>query len=314
MGTRIFPATNDVVFKKIFGDINNKEIIKGFLSNILDIPADEYDVLKVENPFLNISDSANDKIGILDVKLSTKNKKIIDIEIQVARMKYMRERVLYYLSKMTLEQIGAGQNYDRIQKVVSIVIASDHVLIKENDRQHNRYLLHDAKTGSTFTDKMEVNILDLMKKADPKTSDPNITKWVNFFNANTEEELEEIRDIEDPAVKQAAKIVLQINQDDELRVKAEQRENAVRAYRTEMEASKKEGLEKGHKAGLKEGIKKGMEKGMKKGIEQGLKKGIETGKRKEKLEMAKRLLKRDMVIEDIADITGLPIDEIEKLK
>ena len=94
MRTKIFPATNDVVFKKIFGDINNKEIIKGFLSNILDIPEEEYDILKVENPFLNISDSANDKIGILDVKLSTKNKKIIDIEIQVARMKYMRERVL----------------------------------------------------------------------------------------------------------------------------------------------------------------------------------------------------------------------------
>ena len=52
----------------------------------------------------------------------------------------------------------------------------------------------------------------------------------------------------------------------------------------------------------------------KEGIEQGLKKGIETGKRKEKLEMAKKLLKRKLVIEDIADITGLPIDEIEKLK
>lgn len=81
MQHKIFSATNDVVFKKIFGDMNNEEVIKGFLSSILNIPKEEYELLKIESPFLNISDSATDKIGILDVKLSTKNKKIIDIEI-----------------------------------------------------------------------------------------------------------------------------------------------------------------------------------------------------------------------------------------
>ena len=252
MQHKIFPATNDVVFKKIFGDMNNKEVIKGFLSSILNIPKEEYELLKIESPFLNISDSATDKIGILDVKLSTKNKKIIDIEIQVARMKHMRERVLYYLSKMTLDQIGAGENYDKIQKVISIIIAADHILIKENNNQHNRYLLCDKETDSIFTDKMEVNTLDLMKKADPKTSDPNITKWVDFFNAKTEEELEMIHNMPDSAVKQAAKIVLEVNQDKEVRIKAEQRENALRVYNTEIEASKQ--------SGIKEGIKQGMKK------------------------------------------------------
>ena len=33
---KYFPATNDVVFKKIFGDIKNKAIIKGFLSAVLE--------------------------------------------------------------------------------------------------------------------------------------------------------------------------------------------------------------------------------------------------------------------------------------
>ena len=85
-------------------------------------------------------------------------------------------------------------------------------------------------------------------------------------------------------------------------MRAEQRENAVRAYRTEMEASKQEGLEKGHKAGLKEGLEKGR------------KEGIETGKHNEKIEMAKKLLKRKLSIEDIVDITGLSIDKIKGLK
>ena len=297
MQHKIFPATNDVVFKKIFGDMNNKEVIKGFLSSILNIPKEEYELLKIKSPFLNISDSATDKIGILDVKLSTKNKKIIDIEIQVARMKHMRERVLYYLSKMTLDQIGAGENYDKIQKVISIIIAADHILIKENNNQHNRYLLCDKETGSTFTDKMEVNTLDLMKKADPKTSDPNITKWVDFFNAKTEEELEMIHNMPDSAVKQAAKIVLEVNQDKEVRIKAEQRENALRVYNTEIEASKQ--------SGIKEGIKQGMEKG--------IKQGMEKGKKSEKIEIAKKLLQTNLSLEQISIVTGLTINEIENL-
>lgn len=294
MQHKIFPATNDVVFKKIFGDMNNKEVIKGFLSSILNIPKEEYELLKIESPFLNISDSATDKIGILDVKLSTKNKKIIDIEIQVARMKHMRERVLYYLSKMTLDQIGAGENYDKIQKVISIIIAADHILIKENNNQHNRYLLCDKETGSTFTDKMEVNTLDLMKKADPKTSDPNITKWVDFFNAKTEEELEMIHNMPDSAVKQAAKIVLEVNQDKEVRIKAEQRENALRVYNTEIEASKQ--------SGIKEGIKQGIQQGM------------EKGKQSEKIEIAKSAIKMGLSNGQIQILTGLTSEEINNLK
>lgn len=113
----------------------------------------------------------------------------------------MRERILYYLSKMTLDQIGAGEHYSKIQKVISIIIAADHILIGENDNRHNRYLFHDSKTGSTFTDKMEINTLDLMKKPDENTDNPDLQKWVNLFNADTEEELEMIYNSPDPAIK-----------------------------------------------------------------------------------------------------------------
>ena len=166
MKYKIYPTTNDVVFKRIFGDIKNKRVIKGFLSSVLNIPKEEYDIMKIGNPFFNISDDVNDKVGILDVKIITKNSKIVDIEMQVAKTKYMGERILYYLSKMILEQIGSGENYGKIQKVISIVIASEHILIKENNRQHNRYLLRSDNADSVLTDKMEVDILDLMKPED----------------------------------------------------------------------------------------------------------------------------------------------------
>ena len=287
---KIFPATNDVIFKKIFGDIKNKSVIKGFLSCILDLPEEEYDVLEIGNPFLNIDNSVDSKIGILDVKLRTKTEKVIDIEVQVAKVNYMRERILYYLSKMTLDQIGAGEGYDKIQKVVCIVIAADHILVGENDKLHNRYRLYDPETGSTFTDKMEINTLDLMKNANSKTVDPEVHEWVKFFNAKTKDTLEMAQSSKIDAVKKAANMVLKVNADDKTRIEAEQRENAIRLYQTGMDASKEEGR--------KEGIKEGMEK----------------GRKGEKIEIAKNSLARGLDCETISAITGLSTEEIKKLR
>lgn len=286
MKYKIYPTTNDVVFKRIFGDIKNKRVIKGFLSSVLNIPKEEYDIMKIGNPFFNISDDVNDKVGILDVKIITKNSKIVDIEMQVAKTKYMGERILYYLSKMILEQIGLGENYGKIQKVISIVIASEHILIKENNRQHNRYLLRSDNADSVLTDKMEVDILDLMKPEDTSEHDSKIQKWVDFFNANTEEKLEKIIDTSDPEIQEAAKIVLELNQDEDVRIQAQQRENVLRDYRSELEGAK----------------------------EDGMKQGMEKGKHDQKIEIAKNMILDKEPIDKIKRYTGLTVEEIEKLR
>ena len=63
------------------------------------------------------------------------------------------------------------------------------------------------------------------------------------------------------------------------------------------------------KEGKEEGILKGMEKGMEKGIE----KGIEVGAKQGKIEVAKRLIKMGLSMEQIVDATGLPKKEIQKI-
>ena len=70
------------------------------------------------------------------------------------------------------------------------------------------------------------------------------------------------------------------------------------------------GIEKGIEKGMQRGIKKGIEKGIEKGMERGIKKGIEKGK----IDTAKVMLARNMPLNEIAEITGLSVDTIEKLK
>jgi len=63
----------------------------------------------------------------------------------------------------------------------------------------------------------------------------------------------------------------------------------------------------------KQGIKKGMEKGIEKGIETGIEKGIETGIEKGIRNTALKMRDNGIEINLISNITGISIEEIEKL-
>jgi len=60
----------DVIFKLLFGDKRNIEILKDFLKSILDLPHDEYDNLTLEDTHIK-RESLKDKLGIVDVRLTT---------------------------------------------------------------------------------------------------------------------------------------------------------------------------------------------------------------------------------------------------
>jgi len=63
-----------------------------------------------------------------------------------------------------------------------------------------------------------------------------------------------------------------------------------------------------------EGLKEGREEGREQGIEQGREQGIEQGIEQEKLETARKLLAKGMSVENILEVTNLPLKTIENLK
>ena len=117
----ILSPRSDVIFKLFFADERNIELLTAFLQSVLDIPADDYDELSITDPHL-LREYPDDKLGIIDVKLKTKTGKVINIEIQVAPLPQMRERIVFYDAKLITEQIGGGEDYDRIKRVISVII------------------------------------------------------------------------------------------------------------------------------------------------------------------------------------------------
>ena len=71
----LLPVKSDFVFKLIFGDQRNIDILTGFLKSVLDLPEDEYNRISIVDPHVK-KESIDDKFGVLDVKVHTKSGRI----------------------------------------------------------------------------------------------------------------------------------------------------------------------------------------------------------------------------------------------
>ena len=66
----LLPVKSDFIFRLIFGDQRNVDILAAFLRCVLDIPDEEYDRLTIVDPHLK-KESKKDKYAVLDVKTTT---------------------------------------------------------------------------------------------------------------------------------------------------------------------------------------------------------------------------------------------------
>jgi predicted transposase/invertase (TIGR01784 family) len=269
MGIELLSPRSDFIFKLIFADNRNADILAAFLRSVLALGADAYDHLTIVDPHLK-RETEGDKLGVLDVKLHTKSGTVIDIEIQVLDMPRMRERIAFYTSKMVTEQIGKGEDYAAIKKVISIVI-TDFVIIQDSEAYHNQYRLRDIKTGSEFSDIIEINTLEL-PKLPSVNDDTELWDWMTFFKLEREEDLKMLAQ-SGPQIQKAVGVLMELSQDERTRLLYEEREKARRDESARMRGA--------------------------------FERGINT--------VAKNLLQKKMPMDEIAEVTGLSREEIERL-
>ena len=275
---------NDFVFKSIFADPKNDGILADFLQSVIDLPPEEYDSLTIVDPNLRIEDE-NDKTAIMDIKLKTKSGKVIDIEIQLCNHSYLKERIVYYTSKMITEQINAGDNYNKIKNAITILI-TDFTLIKDSDAYKSVYCFRSAE-GSVFSDIMQIVLIELSKT--PKETDySKLYDWLWFLRAESEEEFMELA-ARNPQIKRATVIVQRLSGDERERAIAE----AKHKRGWDIWGVRQDGITEGRAEGMEAGIAKGMEE--------------------KSFEIAKKLKKMGLSLEHIQEATGLSEEIINTL-
>jgi predicted transposase/invertase (TIGR01784 family) len=294
LAKKLYNATNDLIFKMLFGDEKNKDILASFLKSVLDIPEANYEEIYIEDSLLKI-ENIGDKYGILDIKIKTKSGSIIDVEMQIANDKFMKERIIYYISKMIAEQMGESLKYGKIQKVVSIIIAANHILIKGSNNFHHRFLLRDEKSGIIFTNKLEIDTLEIKKLSKYKEKQTDLIKWLKFMKAETEEELDMLSlQTANTEFRRAIKIVKDLNADEKTRKLAQKQIDQLRFYVSNIDGARDEGIAIGEARGEARGKAEGKAEGKTEERNNAIRNMIEFG-----IEVVKIAKKYNLSIEEI---------------
>ena len=278
----------DIIFKRIFGDVKNKEIVMRFLSDILDIPLKRMKDIHFGNVELT-SKYLEEKFSRLDLKLELKdvddaNDKIINVEMQVNSEPAFRERTLYYWSKMYSEELKSGEEYDLLKQTICINIINFN-LFDSLEYQSHFQILEKAR-HELLTDKLSIYFFELRKLKKSSTGKA-VEDWLNFINAEKKEDLMALElSTKIPEVKDVIKQVCELSADEKLRREAFYREKRLHDEANAINGSRREGIRIGRAEGRVEGRAEGKAEGR-----------AERDK-----ELVEKLLKKGYSQEQIADI------------
>jgi predicted transposase/invertase (TIGR01784 family) len=249
--SKLLLPKSDFIFSLLFGNPRNIDLLTELLQLILNLPAEEYKPLTILNPHLK-PEMPNDKLGILDIKVGTKNNWTIDMEMQVRKFPDLVERILFYMSMMTIKQIGSGDDYDKIKPVIGIFIL-DYIFFPGDKDFHHIYHFVDEKTKKPLTNLAEIHILELPKvKATPEQSP--LSDWLRFIHSDTEEEMMGLAQ-RNPQINRAYGMLKKLSANKATRFIDDEIEKSRRDQASYMAGARREGIAIGEAKGIAKGAK-----------------------------------------------------------
>jgi len=273
----------DLVFRKLFGSKENKNILLSFINAVLDNKPKIKD-LEIKNPY-NLADYLQGKMSILDVKAVDETGRWYDIEMQLAEQGAYGKRSLYYWGQVYSNQIKKAEDYRELKKTIGIHLLDFDYFA--DDRYKRKVVLKDEATNQNYQqlDYQELHFIE-MSKFNKKLEETRtvLDRWITFLNKayeydqdNLPQELREEKEIEE-AVERLTRMYF------------DREEQEV------YEAERKQIMDK------KEEIKTAEEKGIEKGVKQ------------EKVNSAIKLLKKGYSREEVMDLLEVNIEIVEDAK
>ena len=169
---------------------------------------------------------------------------------------------------------------------------------------HSKWQIREEENVTKIlTDKLELHIITIPKaiKEYKENKKDKILQWMMFLNEPECVEVDEIMK-ENNEIKEAEVTLRELSEDEENQRIAELREKHILDTQDIYDTGLDEGFKRGEKAGKIEGKREGKREGK-----------IE-GSNEEKIKIAKKLLDKNMPIEQIIEITELTKEEISKIQ
>ncbi len=275
----------DVVFHMLFGEQKHERITKKLIEDVIE---EKVETIELEQTPYLWGEQVEEKVGIIDVRATINNKNPIDIEMQIADNKNIEKRILYYWSKLYLKQLKRGENYQKLNRSISIIFLDYKIEKLKELPIHTKWQIKESKKGKVIlTEDLEMHIIEIPKIGE-KLEEGKLKKWILFLENPEGEEIKEMAK-EEKEIREAIETLEDISSDEaKIRI-AELREKYIMDKEAELETAEEKGIRKGIRKGREEGIKKG------------------------KKEVAKRMKEKGIAVEIIKELTGLTKEEIEKV-
>ena len=280
-----YTCRNDRAFKEVFLNPDNSDLLKALLEFILKIKIDKLEIKKTEL----LSGNVNIKDKRVDAIVHTGNKKI-EIEINSQNKDYLHTRSTAYICNIYQSNASVGDTYNEDTDIIQVNLTWG---LGRNNDEMKIYKIMNEK-GELYVKNFiiyEIN-MDYYDKIWYSKNEEEIKK--NQYMIMLDLDKKELENMpKDKIVDKYITNVTIVNDDPEFQKYMSEEEDKKKIQNSLLSEAKEEGISQGYTSGINDGISK--------------------GENKKSIEIAKNMLKKNMSIEDISDITGLSIEEINKL-
>ena len=290
--TAILSPLYDSTFKGIFTQETEESnlALRSFLGAVLGRNIKSV-TIKSNEPS---KDNKKQKTMIFDICVEFDNGEISDIEMQSWKQNYDYGKRAEILAARLLSNVSKKGEKWEAPKIYQISLINFHY--KESDNKEMRWYTMRNESGKTLSDRLNIILIDLetirSKLGTPVEQLTPIEKWGLFFcYVDHESETGYIDTLvnSEEGIMAADNIVKQMSEADD---------NWYTQFAIyKAECDRNTNLYNARQEGLKEGLQQGLKEGEKR-------KAIET---------AKTALKMNLSIEDASKLSGLTIEEVQKL-
>ncbi|MDR1551545.1 MAG: Rpn family recombination-promoting nuclease/putative transposase [Holosporaceae bacterium] len=248
--TNLLDPKLDYIFKNIFGVEKNKSILISFLNALLkgnpqicDIQLENTDITKILE---------EDKASRLDIKATSDEGTLLDIEIQCRNTGEIPQRAFHYLANMMPDTVKSGASY-KGPKVIGIWILGENVIDRQNaiGEAYMTFQPQHPDPYQIMTDSARIFFIEL-PKFNPKNADMHdlLTGWLSFLKNPIfmDESFLKVKE-----VKEAMETLKYISADDEIRTLADLRQKTINDRNSEMTVAREAGREEGIAIGEERG-------------------------------------------------------------
>jgi predicted transposase/invertase (TIGR01784 family) len=292
---RTIPPTNDLAFKKLLTSEDHKTITQGFIKDLFGMEV-ELDKIRFRSPYtiyvVDQDDAESTKqlrTSIRDITIEVESADLT-VELQIRKEDFFTQRALYYAANLLTARKQDSKD-DRNETFKAILPVRSLNILGFNmfncaHAQHTFWLRDDTWAGEQLTlDWLSVGFLELRKSI---FADDRAQLWAKFLLSGYAPEGAPDYLVEAEQMVEYWKL----SRKERIMMSVMERERVREA--NEKYTARREGIEEGEARGEVKGIAK--------------------GRAENQYEVAAKLSSRGMALEDIADITGLTVEELNSLR